>query len=156
MNNIEEQNPIGPAILKKEMSRRDFIDWVIKGGILATLSGMLLPALAYLWPVMGHGPKVDMEEVAALEEIPVGASKKIVLAGSALLLIRTPQEIKAFSAICTHLGCVVDWDGRKHEIVCPCHAGVFDLEGRVVSGPPPRPLPSYLVKVINGKIYIKL
>jgi cytochrome b6-f complex iron-sulfur subunit len=152
----EEQSSAVPGVLKKEMSRRDFIDWVIKGGILATLSGMLFPALAYLWPVMGHGPKVDMEEVAALEEIPVGGSKKIVLAGSALLLIRTPQEIKAFSAICTHLGCVVDWDGLKREIVCPCHAGIFDLEGRVVSGPPPRPLPSYPVKVMNGKVFIKL
>ncbi|OGX13674.1 MAG: hypothetical protein A2351_02470 [Omnitrophica bacterium RIFOXYB12_FULL_50_7] len=138
------------------MSRRDFLDWVIKGGILATLSGMLFPALAYLWPVMGHGPKVDMEEVAALDEIPVGGFKKVFLGGSALLLIRTAQEIKAFSAICTHLGCVVDWDGPKREIVCPCHAGVFDLEGRVVSGPPPRPLPTYPVKVINGKVFIKL
>jgi len=156
VKNTEDQNLEGPAVLKKEMSRRDFLDWVIKGGILATLSGMLFPALAYLWPVMGHGPKVDMEEVAALDEIPVGGFKKVFLGGSALLLIRTAQEIKAFSAICTHLGCVVDWDGPKREIVCPCHAGVFDLEGRVVSGPPPRPLPTYPVKVINGKVFIKL
>jgi cytochrome b6-f complex iron-sulfur subunit len=156
MNNIEEQNPTGPAILKKEMSRRDFIDWVIRGGILATLSGILFPVLAYLWPVMGRGPGSDMQEVATVDEIPLGAGKKVILDGSALLLIRTPQEFKAFSAICTHLGCVVDWDGRKREIVCPCHAGIFDLEGRVVSGPPPRPLPSYPVKVMNGKVYLKL
>ena len=156
MKNDEGQSLADPGVLKKEMSRRDFIDWVIKGGILATLSGMLFPALAYLWPVMGRGPKIDMEEVGTLDEIPVGGSKKVVLAGSALLLIRTPQEIKAFSAICPHLGCVVDWDGPKREIVCPCHAGIFDLEGRVVSGPPPRPLPSYPVQIVNGNIFINL
>ncbi len=156
MNDTGEQNSIGPAILKKEMSRRDFIDWIIKGGILATFSGMLFPVLAYLWPVMGQGPGNDMQEAATVDEISMGAGKKVILGGSALLLIRTPQEFKAFSAICTHLGCVVDWDARKREIVCPCHAGIFDLEGRVVSGPPPRPLPSYPVKVMNGKVFIKL
>lgn len=141
---------------EKKMSRRDFIDWIIRGGIFATLSGMLFPALAYIWPVMGRGPGSDMQEVATVDEIPVGAAKKVILSGSALLLIRTPQAFKAFSAICTHLGCVVDWNGPKKEIVCPCHAGVFDLEGRVVSGPPPRPLPSYAVRVANGKVFIKL
>ena len=156
MKNFEEGKSAGLLMPENKMSRRDFLDWIIKGGILATLSGMLFPALAYLWPVMGRGPKVDMEEVASVAEIPVGGSKKVILGGSALLLVRTPQEIKAFSAICTHLGCVVDWNSQKREIVCPCHAGVFDLDGRVVSGPPPRPLPSYPVKVINGKIYIKL
>jgi cytochrome b6-f complex iron-sulfur subunit len=156
VKNFEEGKSPGLLMPEKEMSRRDFLDWIIKGGILATLSGMLFPALAYLWPVMGRGPKVDMEEVARVDEIPVGGSKKVILGGSALLLVRTLQEIKAFSAICTHLGCVVDWNGPKREIVCPCHAGVFNLDGRVVSGPPPRSLPSYPVKVISGKIFIKL
>lgn len=156
MKNSEEVKSTGSLVPEKEMSRRDFLDGIIKGGILVTLSGMLFPALAYLWPVMGRGPKVDMEEVAGVDEIPVGGSKKVILGGSALLLVRTLQEIKAFSAICTHLGCVVDWNGPKREIVCPCHAGIFDLNGRVVSGPPPRPLPSYPVRVANGKIYVKL
>ena len=156
MKNLSGERSGGLLTPKKEMTRRDFLDWVIRGGILATLSGMLFPALAYIWPVMGRGPKVDMEEVAQVDEVPMGGAKKVILGGSALLLVRTPQSIKAFSAICTHLGCVVDWNSSKSEIVCPCHAGVFDLEGRVVSGPPPRPLPTYPVNVVNGKIFIKL
>ena len=138
------------------MSRRDFIDWIIRGGLLTTFLGMLFPALAYLWPVTRRGPAVGMMEVGRADEIPVGGSKKVVLGGSALLVVRTEKEFKAFSAICTHLGCIVYWDSEKKGIVCPCHAGVFDLDGRVVSGPPPRPLPIHTVSVTDGKIFVKL
>ena len=147
---------VDPPLLEKKMSRRDFVDWVIKGGILATLAGMTAPALSYLWPVMKHGPTMEMEEVGRTDDIPVWGSKKVIVGGSALLLIRTPKEVKAYSAICTHLGCIVDWDDQKREILCPCHAGVFDVEGRVVSGPPPRPLPFYPVSVMDGKIFVKI
>lgn len=140
----------------KPMPRRDFIGWIIRGGIFATLAGMVLPALEYLWPVMKRGPSTDLQEVGREDELPVWGSKKVILAGSALIILRTATGYKAFSAICTHLGCIVDWEGAKREIVCPCHAGVFDSEGRNVAGPPPRPLPSYAVSVANGKIYVKL
>ena len=50
--------------------------------------------------------------------------------------IRTPQGFRAFSAICTHLGCIVGWDAARHQIACPCHAGFFDINGRPVAGPP--------------------
>ena len=140
----------------KKISRRNFLDWIIRGGIFATLSGMILPALSYVWPVMGRGPSNEMEEVGRVDDVPVGSAKKVIVGGSALLLIRTASEFKAYSAICTHLGCIVDWDIQKKEIVCPCHAGVFDVEGRNVSGPPPKPLASYRVNVTDGKIFVKI
>lgn len=138
-----------------KMSRRNFLDRILQGGLLATLGGFLAPALSYLWPVMQSGPSLEMKEVGLENEIPVGGSKKVILAGSALLLVRLPDGFRAFSAICTHLGCIVEWDGPNREILCPCHAGVFDAEGRMVSGPPPRPLPTYKVTVMDGKIYVK-
>ena len=138
------------------MSRRDFIGWVIRGGLAATIVGMVAPAMTYLWPVTRQGPAGGMKEVGKVEDIPVGGSKKIILGGSAILIIRTAQGFKAFSAICTHLGCLVSWDENKQEIMCPCHAGLFDREGKVVSGPPPRPLPSYQVNVIDEKIFVKV
>ena len=140
----------------KKMSRRNFIDWVIRGGLLTTLAGMLFPALAYLWPVMKRGPSVGMEEIGRIDDIPLWGAKKVVIDGSALLIIRTPTAVKAFSAICTHLGCIVDWNVQKREIACPCHAGFFDTDGRVISGPPPRPLPSHSVNVVAGKILVQL
>lgn len=139
-----------------KIPRRDFIGWIIKGGLLVTLTGMLLPALQFILPATRRGPAVGMKEVGREEDIPVGGSKKVIVGGSAILLVRTATGVKAYSAICTHLGCIVEWDGRKREIICPCHAGVFDIEGRPVSGPPPRPLPYYAVKVLDGKIFIKL
>ena len=141
--------------LDKKVSRRDFLGTCVRGGLAATLLGMLAPALAYLWPVTRRGPSMDLKEVGSVEDIPLWGSKKVNFGGSAVLLMRTPQGFKAFSAICTHLGCVVAWNEEKRQIQCPCHAGVFDADGRVVSGPPPRPLPEHRVSVVDGKIFIK-
>ena len=156
MSGPNESEAIHPLSIGKSMSRRDFIDWIIRGGLFTTLAGMLLPALAYLWPVTRRGPAAGKKEVARVDDIPVWGSKKVVLGGSALLVVRTPAGFKAFSAICTHLGCIVFWDDRKREIACPCHAGFFDVEGRVISGPPPRPLPAHPVSVSDGKIFVEV
>ena len=154
MNNPVEKKTAD--FLKEPISRRDFVSQIIRGGLLTTLAAMILPALAYVWPVMRRGPSTGMKDVGALDEIPIGGSKKVVIDGSVLLIVRTADAVKAFSAICTHLGCVVFWDEQKKQIACPCHAGYFDLEGRVVAGPPPRPLPGHDVSVVNGKILVKV
>ena len=60
-----------------------------------------------------------------------------------------------FSRVCTHLGCLVRWDEKKGQFLCPCHGGVFDKEGNVVAGPPPRPLEKLPVKVEDGVVYVK-
>ena len=144
-------------ILNKEhLNRRDFLGWIIKFGLFTTLAGMVAPALTYLWPVTRRGPAGGLNDVCAEDDIPVWGGKKIILAGSAILIIRTSQGFKAYSAICTHLGCLVEWDGKKREIICPCHAGLFDLDGKVVAGPPPRPLPSHEVSVVNGRVMVKV
>jgi len=140
----------------KGISRRDFIDLIIKGGLFTTLAGMVLPALAYLWPVTQRGPALGKEDVGPLDDIPVGGARKVILGGSSLILVRTANEVKAFSAICTHLGCIIDWSKEKQEFICPCHAAVFDVNGQVVSGPPPRPLPAHQVNVVNGRVFVTL
>ena len=142
-------------VLEKRLPRRDFLDWLIKGGLLATLAGMLFPALAYLWPVTRRGAATELIEVGTEDEIHVWGSKKVVIGGTALMVVRTPKEYKAYSAVCTHLGCIVFWDSERRQIACPCHAGTFDLEGRVIAGPPPAPLPLHEVRVMNGKIFVK-
>jgi len=143
------------SLSEEKISRRTFLDWVIQGGLAATALAMLAPALAYIWPVTKRGPAVSQVDAGPLEDIPVGDSKKVVVAGSPVLLIRTAEGVKAFSAICTHLGCLVGYDGAQGKIVCPCHAGMFNLEGRVLSGPPPKPLPIYQASVVDGRILIK-
>lgn len=57
------------------------------------------------------------------------------------------KEVRVFSATCTHLGCQVLWDPTKKHFQCPCHGGVYDANGKVVDGPPPRPLTTIQAKV---------
>ena len=156
MGDSTENRTEEKSLLEKDINRRDFLGWVIRGGLLAALSAMVFPALTYLWPVTRQGPAGGMQEIGREDEIPVWGSKKVIVNGSAILILRTAKEFKAFSAVCTHLGCLVGWDDQKHEILCPCHAGVFDTDGKVVAGPPPRPLPPYQVSVIDGKIFVKV
>jgi len=60
-----------------------------------------------------------------------------------------------FSAICTHLGCIVFWNQQKQVIQSPCHDGRFNpLTGAVVSGPPPRPLPAYEFEIVKDQVYV--
>jgi menaquinol-cytochrome c reductase iron-sulfur subunit len=57
------------------------------------------------------------------------------------------RDVRVFSATCTHLGCQVLWDGDKKRFRCPCHGGVYDVNGQVLDGPPPRPLTVIQAKV---------
>ena len=64
------------------------------------------------------------------------------------------DEVIAISAACTHLGCIVTWDEEQKIFKCPCHDGRYDPEGRVISGPPPRPLKRHKTKIEDGKIFL--
>ena len=70
-------------------------------------------------------------------------------------LRRTAGGLVAISSVCTHLGCRVGWDGASGRFTCPCHAGHFDRDGNVLSGPPARPLPRLHVKEERGAIWIR-
>ncbi len=74
--------------------------------------------------------------------------------GGTVWLLKDNGNLTAFNPHCTHLGCPYRWDPDKKLFLCPCHNGVFDKNGKVVSGPPPRPLDRYPVKVVNGVVSI--
>lgn len=88
-------------------------------------------------------------------EIPVNTAKDLMVGLTPAIIINTKDKgFLAFSKVCTHLGCLVKYDKEKQLFICPCHAGMFDLEGNVVSGPPPKPLPKFAVKVEGDNIVI--
>jgi menaquinol-cytochrome c reductase iron-sulfur subunit len=78
-----------------------------------------------------------------------------VTAESAAWLRRDSEDsFTAFSVNCTHLGCPVRWLGDAELFMCPCHGGVYYDDGTVAAGPPPKPLPTYPVRIRNGQVEI--
>jgi Rieske Fe-S protein len=72
-------------------------------------------------------------------------------------LVRTGEEdVRALQSTCTHLGCRTSYDRKSKRILCPCHGGMFDVNGNVIGGPPPAPLPALLTKVENGHVMVRV
>lgn len=90
----------------------------------------------------------------AVSDLPVGGVKYITYAGVPTVVIRSSESVKAYSLVCTHLGCIVQWQEGKKEFYCACHDGRFDQFGEVIAGPPPVPLEQFPVRVENDKIIV--
>ena len=89
-----------------------------------------------------------------LSELPVGGTKAIIYGGVSVLVLRTKESLRAFSLVCTHLGCLVEWQKDKKEFYCPCHDGRFDEFGDVLAGPPPIPLEQFPVQVEGDTVTV--
>lgn len=139
-----------------EVTRRRVMGALFGGGILATFASFLYPVLRYLVPP----PVADLggdEVVAAKVGELTPNSGKIFRFGSRpglLILEADGRTYDALSATCTHLGCTVQYRPDLHEIWCPCHNGIYSLNGSNVSGPPPRPLTQFDVHVRGDEIFV--
>jgi Rieske Fe-S protein len=152
----------------KSNGRRKFFSTVIVGlsGLMGTAVG--IPAIAYLigpalqqkteeWIQLGTVNKVELGTPtlfkATIERQTgwIKAEEEL----SAYVLTEDGQNYAAISNVCTHLGCRVRWIAEDKNFYCPCHNGVFDKDGKVVSGPPPRPLDRYESKVENGVLFVR-
>lgn len=89
-----------------------------------------------------------------LADLPVGGTKACTYGGVPAIVLRTPESLRAFSLICTHLGCTVKWQADKKEFYCPCHDGRFDEFGDVLAGPPPIPLEQIPVRVDGDTVTV--
>ena len=139
------------------VTRRKFLDFFIGGGLASLLAGMVAPVGAYLWPARKRGGAQDMVEAGTVDGWGIGMAKPIQVGGHPILVIRLSEtQFKAFNAACSHLGCIVQWDSPSRTFKCPCHAGTFTSDGKVVSGPPPSPLIAYETIVGGGKVKVKV
>ncbi len=140
-----------------DVTRRGFLIGALGLAVTATLGGIIVPIIGYLWPptlrAVGEAARVL---VGSVKDLPVGQAKVLPVNDKPVIVVNTAQcDIKAFSAICTHLGCVVEWNQSKQYIMCPCHDGRFNpTTGAVISGPPPAPLPPVKVVVENDQIMV--
>ena len=138
-----------------EPTRRRVMEAFLGGGILATLASFLYPVLRYLVPPA----VVDLggDEVVAAKVVELKPnSGRIFRFGNrpGLLIMTVDGTYRALSATCTHLGCTVQYRSDMHEVWCACHNGIYDINGRNVSGPPPRPLDAYDVHVRGDEIVV--
>lgn len=137
------------------LSRRSFIDYFLGGGVLAMLGSVFFPVLKYIMPP--EIPQAVQNDVVAanVNELAPNVGKVFRFGNKPGILVRTPEgDYRAFSAVCTHLQCTVQYrDDFKH-IWCACHNGHFDLTGRNIEGPPPRPLEEYRVEIRGEDVVV--
>ncbi|HBH96679.1 MAG TPA: plastoquinol--plastocyanin reductase [Candidatus Omnitrophica bacterium] len=137
------------------LTRRAFLRSLLNGGVLALLGATLYPIARYLFPPRGSEASVSSVVAANIGELATNTAKTFRFGTRPGLLIHTSQgRLKAFSAVCTHLNCTVQYDQHDEVIWCACHNGKFDLNGQVISGPPPRPLESYQVNLRGEEIVV--
>ena len=135
--------------------RRTLLRWLLGGGFTASVLSFLYPAVKFMNPPTV--PEASTNEVSAgkVQDLKPNSGKIVKFGSRPALLIRVNEtEWRAYSAICTHLNCTVQFQESTRQIWCACHNGYYDLNGKVVSGPPPRPLEDYAVHVRGEDVVI--
>ncbi|HSG25996.1 MAG TPA: ubiquinol-cytochrome c reductase iron-sulfur subunit [Anaerolineales bacterium] len=153
---------------KKDVNRKDFLSMAILaiGGVISFAIG--IPAVAY---ILGPALRKATEQ----NWIPLGLASKVEVGVPTLFKAKIEQkagwitneqeltfyvltdngrDFVAMSNVCTHLGCRVRWVEDQEQFFCPCHNAAFDKQGDVVSGPPPKPLDKFEVKVENDQLFV--
>lgn len=151
---------------EKQVNRRGFVVWAV-GGLIS--AAMAIPAVAYIvgpalqrseaqnWIRLGSTSKVELGLPTLFKTKVQRRTGWIVNEEEISVYVRTDngRDFVAMSNVCTHLGCRVRWIAERGEFFCPCHNGVFDKDGKVLSGPPPRSLDRYDVKIENDQLLIQ-
>jgi cytochrome b6-f complex iron-sulfur subunit len=133
-------------------SRRKFLGACLTGAAVVAAGAVIWPIFEFLRPRSGQ---TGTEKVTfAINDIPEGEAKFFEYAGSSAVIIKTKGNFIALSAVCTHMGCIVQWEKDKQDFLCPCHGGRFAPDGTVLGGPPPKPLPKLPMQMVGDKIMV--
>ena len=136
-------------------TKRDFLKYILSGSLVAWVGAILYPVISYLKPPSQAEAEVASVKVGKLSDIEKDSGTIVKFGSKPVILLRTAKdELKAFSATCTHLDCTVQYRKDFGLIWCACHNGKYDINGRNVSGPPPRPLDEYRVNVQGGEVFV--
>jgi menaquinol-cytochrome c reductase iron-sulfur subunit len=153
----------------EDISRRDAMKMTISliGGLIGTVLG--IPAIVYLigpslktnqanWIRIGSLSTIELNTPTLFKPKVARQNGWIVEEEEVAIYVLTEngREFLAMSNICTHLGCRARWIPEQGQFFCPCHNGVYDKHGYVISGPPPRPLDEFLTKIEDGNLFIQL
>lgn len=141
--------------IESTQQRRSFLKWLMGLSIFGWLGTVFYPITRFLIP-----PRIPEANISSIR---VGTATDFLEASGTIfqfgrkpgILIRLKNgDYKAFAATCTHLSCIVQYRDDLNQIWCACHNGRFDLSGRNVAGPPPRPLEEYDVNMKGDEVWV--
>jgi len=137
-------------------TRRGFVNWFLGTAAGAFLIAVVYPIARYLVPPrVGESAAASVILDIAPADLPPNAGRIVKFGNRPVILVRTPAgELRAFSAVCTHLNCTVQYRPDLGHIWCACHNGHFDLNGKNIAGPPPRPLDPLVVNVAGNHVVL--
>lgn len=139
----------------KQIGRRQLLDYLLGTSAFATLAAVFYPIFRFMVPPQIVEAQQNSVVAAKNAELASNSGKIFKFGSKPGIIIRTQTgELKAFSASCTHLDCIVQYQPDAKNILCACHSGIYDLSGKNVSGPPPRPLEEYTVNVKGDDIIV--
>lgn len=139
----------------EKRSRREFLNFFLGGGLLALIGAVLYPVTRFVMPPKKGEAFSGSVTAAKVGELKPNTGKIFRMGDAPALLVMTAEgEYKAFTAVCTHLSCTVQYRPDLGHIWCACHNGHYDLTGKNIAGPPPRPLVEYGVRVSGDNIVV--
>lgn len=145
-----------------ERNRREFIKKALYTLFALLGLGFVVPGLALFSPSGSRSKDLVYFPLLSEEEIPRSGVKRSELIYTVrgierkmrVFAVSSSQGLTVFSAVCSHLGCLVNYNKAKGEFICPCHGGRYDLSGRNIAGPPPAPLTVLPVKIEEGRVLV--
>lgn len=137
---------------RQKLLRRNFLLWIGWGGLSAALTGSFLGFVRFLFPNVLFEPsssfKVGKPEDYVEGSITFSEEHNI-------FILREEAGFRALSAICTHVGCIVNWNQTENKFICPCHGSTFARSGEVLSGAAVGPLKSFSIELAkDGKLLV--
>jgi len=143
-------------VLHHPATRRGFINWFLGTSAGAFLLAVLYPVSRYLVPPeVGESMAGTVTLSIKPKDVKPNSGQIFKFGNRPAILVRTPAgELRAFSAVCTHLNCTVQYREDLSHVWCACHNGHFDLNGKNIVGPPPRPLDAFVVNVRGDQIVV--
>lgn len=135
--------------------RRDVLNWLLGSWLAGVFGSVIYPIARYLVPPEVPEAAPPSVEAGKASDIPPNTGKIVAFGTTPVIVLRTAGgELRAFSATCTHLSCTVQYRADIERIWCACHNGHYDLTGRNIEGPPPRPLDRYDVALKGDEVVI--
>jgi quinol---cytochrome c reductase iron-sulfur subunit, bacillus type len=150
----------------RRLSRRQFavLGTQVAGAMVTVLLG--IPIVGFLLSPLFRGQQVVWRKVGDLSNVPEGQPTKFEVTfpqnawpvpdvKAAVFVVKQTAATRIFSNVCTHMQCPVRWESATNQFLCPCHGGLYDINGQNVGGPPPKPLPEYVHRIDGTTLYVQ-